>query len=134
MIAVEGPAPGFRRYPDHHIRIHRATGKWRALDGQHLLAESDSARILEESGHGAVIYFPSRDVCKENLARSDSDTSCPFKGRARYFRSAAKPDGPDIAWTYPATYDEVADITGFVAFYANRIQLQNDKLQSETEN
>ncbi len=125
MTTIKGPAPGFYRHPDHHIRIRRAFGQWRALLDGKLLAESDNARRLDESGYGAVIYFPPDDVVREALARSDSDTACPFKGRARYFRSARDPGGPDIAWTYPATYNEVADVEGFIAFYEERVSLQN---------
>ncbi len=127
MAAVRGPAPGFHRHPDHSIRIHKATGRWRALDGDRLLAESHNARILEESGYGAVVYFPGSDVRDEALAVSPSETSCPFKGRARYFRSVANPGGPDIAWSYPGTYEEVVDIEGFIAFYADRISLEHTK-------
>ena len=86
-----------------------------------MLAESGRALILEETGYGAVVYFPLDDVRAEALISSDSATVCPFKGRAEYFRLAADPDGPDVAWTYPSTYDEVIQIEGFVAFYADRI-------------
>ena len=29
----------------------------------------------------------------------------------------------DIAWTYPETYEEVSDIAGFIAFYANKVSV-----------
>ena len=125
MTAVRGPAPGFHRHPEHTIRIRKAAGRWRVLDGDALLAVSDDALILEESGYGAVVYFPQADVRDALLAASPSETACPFKGRARYFRSAARPGGPDIAWSYPNTYDEVVDVAGFVAFYADRVSLRN---------
>lgn len=94
------------------------------MHGDNILAESDKVRILEETGYGAVVYFPLDDVRSERLTSSDSATACPFKGRARYFRLAADPEGPDVAWTYPSTYDEVIDIKGFVAFYADRISVE----------
>ncbi len=124
MTEIQGPAPGFHRHPNHHISIHASDGEWRALQGGIVLAESDRVRIFEETGYGAVVYFPLDDVRTEALMPSDSATACPFKGRAEYFRLAADPDGPDLAWTYPSTYDEVVDIQGFVAFYADRISIQ----------
>ncbi len=133
MTAIRGPAPGFHRYPDHRITIEDTAGHWRASDGETVFAESDSARVLEETGYGAVIYFPSRDIRAETLASSASETTCPFKGRARYFRSAENPDGPDIAWSYPATYDEVDDVEGYIAFYNDRVSVENTNLESTTE-
>lgn len=124
MTAIQGPAPGFHRHPNHRIGIHASSGEWHALHGDSILAVSSRVRILEETGYGAVVYFPLDDVQSEALISSDSATSCPFKGRAEYFRLAADPDGPDVAWTYPSTYDEVIDIQGFVAFYADRISIQ----------
>ncbi len=128
MTAHQGPAPGFHRHPDHHIAIHRASGTWRAQDGETILAESDRARVLEEKGYGAVVYFPGQDVRQENLTVSPSETSCPFKGRAKYFRSALCPDGPDIAWTYPSTYKEALDVAGYIAFYADKVSVKNINL------
>lgn len=126
MTAIQGPAPGFHRYPDHQISIHKANGARRALLGGTVLAESDNALILEETGYGAVVYFPSHDVRSERLISSTSETACPFKGRAEYFRLATDPDGPDVAWIYPSTYDDVIDVKGFVAFYADKISIEED--------
>ncbi len=123
MTAIQGPAPGFHRHPNHHISINAPSGGWRASQGNIILAESNRVRILEETGYGAVVYFPLEDVRSEVLISSDSATTCPFKGRAEYFRLIADPDGADVAWTYPSTYDEVIDIEGFVAFYAGRISI-----------
>ena len=123
MTAIQGPAPGFHRHPNHHISIHASSGGWRASKGNIILAESNRVRILEETSYGAVVYFPPDDVRSGVLISSDSATACPFKGRAEYFRLAADPDGPDVAWTYRFTYDEVLEIEGFVAFYADRISI-----------
>jgi uncharacterized protein (DUF427 family) len=123
VTAIQGPAPGFHRHPNHHISIHPSSGAWHALQGENVLAKSSRALILEETGYGAVVYFPLEDVRAEALISSDSATACPFKGRAEYFRLAADPDGPDVAWTYPSTYDEVIEIESFVAFYADRISI-----------
>ena len=133
MTAAQGPAPGFHRHPDHHISIHKANGSWCAQDGESVLAESDRARILEETGHGAVVYFPIEDVRDENLIPSPTETTCPFKGRAKYFRSVSRPDGPDIAWSYPSTYNEVLAVEGYIAFYTERISVENINLESTVE-
>ena len=33
-------------------------------------------------------------------------------------------DGEDVAWYYPAVYDEVAPIAGYVAFYPRRTEIE----------
>ncbi len=127
MTAIRGPAPGFRRHPDHHIQIHKSASSWRVSDGKKTLAESDHALIVTETGYGEVIYFPAEDVRGEHLMPTESDTSCPFKGRARYFRLADDVAGADVAWTYPDTYNEVVDVRGLIAFYADRISIEESQ-------
>ena len=67
-------------------------------------------------------------VLLDRLEAADIHTSCPFKGEASYFSLASEPRGDVVAWIYPNTYDEAAEIRGFVAFYADRVTLsENDK-------
>ena len=125
MTQSRGPAPGFRSHPKHQIDIRRAGGRWQARLGDTVLASSDRALLLDESRHARVVYFPRDDVAEDRLVATDSKTTCPFKGEASYFRRADDEGGEDIAWTYPETFDEVADIAGFVAFYANRVTVSD---------
>jgi uncharacterized protein (DUF427 family) len=120
-MTAPGPAPGFRKYPDHTIEIESSPSRWRASLGDEVLAESGSAMVLRERRYAPVVYFPADDVAFDRLAESETVTTCPFKGEARYFRAAAGDE--DIAWSYPETYDEVAAIAGYVAFYADRVDV-----------
>lgn len=123
MTQPRGPAPGLKRYPDYRIEIRPAGGRWQATLGDTVLASSERALLLDESRHPRVVYFPREDVVEGHLVATDSKTTCPFKGEASYFRSADGEGGDDIAWTYPETFDEVADIAGFVAFYSNQVSV-----------
>jgi len=126
MIRNRGPAPGYRRYPDHRIAVRRGAARYTVqLDGI-LLAQSEKVLVVEESGYGEVVYFPPQDVNLDRLSETDSRTTCPFKGEAGYFSVAGAKS--DIAWRYPATYDEMSDIAGYIAFYADRIQLTDIQL------
>lgn len=125
MISISGPAPGFHRRPNHQIRVRESHDHWQARSDDLLVADSQAVRILEETGYGAVVYFPANDVAAGALIPSKSETTCPFKGSARYFTMAATPSGTDIAWTYPATYDETKQIEGYVAFYADKVSIKN---------
>ncbi len=121
MTASRGPAPGFHRCPGHRVAVRRSAGRFTVQLGGRLLADSENVLIVEESGYGAVVYFPPQDVSLDLLSATDSRTTCPFKGEASYF--SAEDATRDIAWRYPVTYDEVSAIAGHVAFYTDRIQL-----------
>ena len=119
-----GPAPGFKRNPDHAIEITPAATRWQARRGDEILADSDDALVLQEANYPPVVYFPRDDVSLTRLVATDSKTTCPFKGEAAYFAVSDSPG--DVAWTYPDTYDEVAAIAGHVAFYTNKVTVTDD--------
>lgn len=125
MISVSGPAPGFLRHPNHRIRVRPSRDRWRVRSGDVLIAESHAIKVLEETGYGAVIYFPAQALQSGALAPSKSETACPFKGRAHYFNLAAVSGGADVAWTYLVTYNEAKEIEGYVAFYADKVSIEN---------
>jgi len=115
-----GPSPGAERAPDHRIEITDAPGRWKvAVDGMRV-ADSTGVLALDETGYDRALYFPPEDVATEKLAASDTRTTCPFKGEARYYAR----DGEDVAWTYPAVYDEVAPIAGYIAFYPRHAEIE----------
>ena len=115
-----GPSPGTAREPEHRIAIAPAPGRWRvAVDGVPV-ADSTAVLALDEPGYDRALYFPPQDVATDKLAVSDTRTSCPFKGEASYYAK----DGEAVAWYYPAVYDEVAPIAGYVAFYPGRAEIE----------
>ena len=128
MHLTRGPSPGALRYPDHRIRIAKNDGRWTAsIDGR-IVADSRETLLLEESSYDGCVYFPPQDVSVDQLAESDKRTTCPFKGEAHYY--AAEVDGTlcPVAWYYPAVFDEVAEIQGYIAFYTDHV---NVSLESE---
>jgi uncharacterized protein (DUF427 family) len=82
-----------------------------------VVAETDAALTLQESTYPAVQYVPLADVVPSALTRSDTTTSCPYKGEANYYHlSAAGQTVDDAIWTYEQPYDAVEAIAGHVAF------------------
>ena len=131
MSNTRGPSPGAARHPDHRVQISSAANSCSAQNGATVLARSDAALIVDESGYPPVVYFPSQDVRLEHLVATESKTTCPFKGEAHYFALAEFPHEQDVAWTYPLVYDEVAELAGYIAFYEDRVQVShNTALQS----
>ncbi|MET9257816.1 DUF427 domain-containing protein [Streptomyces sp. NPDC048182] len=90
---------------DRHVRVVR--------DGQ-VLAESDEALVLKETGCPDRYYLPPIDVRVDLLTPSATTTHCPFKGDASYW---SLPDAPDAVWAYPDPKPEVAEIKDHLCFY-----------------
>jgi len=93
-----------------------------------LLAESQSTVIVFETGLPPRYYFPRTEVNFEHLTPSDTQTSCPYKGRTTAYWSAA---GRDVAWSYDFPTAPLLPIAGLVAFFNERIDLTLDDIPQE---
>ena len=119
---MAGAAPGFEKYPNYEVAREAQGARVRVLFDGTLLASSDRAVRVLETRHQPVRYFPRSDVRMDLLERSEHTTFCPFKGEASYYSvQGAGKAGKNLIWTYEDPYDEVADLEGLVAFYADRV-------------
>ena len=108
-----------------HIRIRKAPGTWVVRAGGAVLAESAQALELTEGDYPPVIYFPRADIGMAFLEKTASSTKCPWKGTASYYTvSTAAGDLPDAAWSYEDPKEAVAAIRGHIAFYTNRVTVE----------
>jgi len=108
-----------------HIKIRDAGGKWviRACDA--VIAESDRALELTEGDQPAVIYFPREDVAMAFFDATDSKTTCPHKGEARYYTIHGPSDTiVDAAWSYEAPLTAVGALKDHLAFYGSRVKIE----------
>lgn len=110
--------------PDHPITIEKNPGRVIvSLDGQQI-ADTREALTLNEAGYAPVQYVPLGDVNGELLTPSDRESYCPFKGEANYYSvPSAGERGLDVVWEYREPYDAVAQIRGHIAFYADRVEI-----------
>jgi uncharacterized protein (DUF427 family) len=108
----------------HRISTHPCTRRIRVeLDGQ-VLAESDRATALEETGLPTRYYLPRDDVRMDLLAPSDTTSHCPFKGDATYFSAAG---AKDAFWVYEAPSEQDAKpIAGMLAPWPGRVDVLVD--------
>ena len=77
------------------------------------LAESDKVETVEGN-----IYFPEETVNRAYLRPSSSSSTCPSKGRARYYTVLV--DGQetlDAAWYYPDPKPAAKSVKHHVAFW-----------------
>jgi uncharacterized protein (DUF427 family) len=103
---------------DAHVEVR--------LDGE-LLALTDRALRLEETGLPARYYLPKVDVRMDLLRPTSSHTTCPFKGEASYWSAdLGGRSYDDIVWAYEAPIEAVSELAGHVSFYPTRVEVTVD--------
>ncbi len=108
-----------------HIKIRKASGTWTVRAGGAVLGESAGVLELSEGDYPAVMYFPRSDIAMAFLDPSDRTSYCPHKGEARYFHIVAKSGQiDDAAWSYEDPKSDVADIKDHLAFYTDRVAVE----------
>lgn len=88
----------------------------RVVHGGRAIVDTTDALRVFESGPPAY-YVPRADVLVE-LTRTDTSTSCPWKGAATYW---SLPDAEDAAWGYDDPLPDAEPLRDRVAFYASRV-------------
>jgi uncharacterized protein (DUF427 family) len=86
----------------------------RVVHGDQVLAESERALVLRETGCPPRYYLPADDVRLDLLTPSDTHSYCPFKGTASYW---SLPEAADLVWAYPEPKTDVAQIKDHLCFY-----------------
>lgn len=123
--ALTGVAPAMA--DGHTITIRPSTSHVEVRLGGQLLAASDRAVELDETGLPTRYYLPKDDVRMDLLTANTSHTFCRYKGDASYW--SATVDGTahhDIVWAYEAPIPESAGITGLLSFYPSRAEVTVD--------
>jgi uncharacterized protein (DUF427 family) len=108
-----------------HIKIRPATGTWVVRAAGAVLGESKSALELTEGDNTPVIYFPRDDLAMAFFDQTEMTATCPYKGEASYFTIEAKSGPiPNAAWSYETPKDEVAEIKNHIAFYHEKVAVE----------
>lgn len=111
--------------PDHPIDISHNGKRVVAAIGGKVVADSRWALNLKEADYPPVKYVPREDARMELLVRSDHTTYCPYKGECHYFSiPGAGEAGINAVWTYEDPYEAVEQIKGYLAFYPDRVKIQ----------
>ena len=111
--------------PDHPITVTKNPARVTVKVGDQVVADTTAALVLQESNYPAVQYIPLADVDPALIKSTDTSTYCPFKGDASYY-SLVTTGGEltDVVWTYREPYPAVAEIADHVAFYANKVEIE----------
>lgn len=114
-------SPGHQKWPNHKVEEQHLSQHVRVEIEGEVIAESDDVIKVVEDNHPTRYYFPRSDVRMDKLERTETTTTCPFKGLAHYFSLVgrnAKLD--DVVWTYEEPYDEHAGLRDRLAFYEEK--------------
>lgn len=82
------------------------------------VVDSRRAKLLHETGHLPVYYFPQEDIRGDLLEPTEHSTLCPFKGQAAYW-SVRVGDrvAENAVWGYDDPLDDAPPLAGYRAFY-----------------
>jgi uncharacterized protein (DUF427 family)/putative intracellular protease/amidase len=106
----------------HRITTEMIGGVVRAVWNGEVIAETSNALVLREAGLPPVTYIPKADVRMDLMTETELKTRCPFKGEASYWTiQIGDRRSDDIAWSYEDPLPSRTDITGRIAFYADRL-------------
>jgi uncharacterized protein (DUF427 family) len=83
--------------------------------------------VIFETGLPPRWYLPREDVREGLFIPSDTRTGCAYKGFASYWsvRVGDRVES-DLAWCYPEPRREVTPITGMIAFFNERVDVELD--------
>ncbi len=107
----------------HRIETRPSSRRVRVEHDGRVLAESDRALELHETGLPVRYYLPREDVRMDLLIPSPTRSHCPFKGDASYFSA---PGARDAFWSYENPLPERRDIAGLLAPWPGRVDVVVD--------
>jgi uncharacterized protein (DUF427 family) len=126
-LEEDEPAVVHARDPYHRVDILDTSRHVKVTVEGEVVAETDRARVIFETGLPPRWYFPPEDVRADVLAPSEKRTGCAYKGFASYW--SVKVNGhveEDLVWTYKEPRRDAERITGYLAFFNERVDLEVD--------
>jgi uncharacterized protein (DUF427 family) len=111
--------------PDHPIAVTLNPRRVRVSAGGTLIADTVRALTLKEASYPAVQYIPRADARMDLLARTARSTHCPYKGDASYFSVTAEGKAVENAvWSYETPFPAMEQIAGYLAFYPDKVTIE----------
>ena len=96
-----------------------------------VIADTERALRILETGHEPAFYIPRADVAMEFLERTSHATFCPFKGDASYWSlHVGEVLSENSVWSYEEPFPEVDTLRDYVSFYTERVSISVAALRS----
>jgi uncharacterized protein (DUF427 family) len=85
----------------------------KAIWKNNVIAESRKTIVIE-GNH----YFPPDSINRQYFEKSDTHSTCPWKGEAHYYHLISDGnESKDAAWSYPEPKEAAKEIANYVAFW-----------------
>ena len=111
--------------PDHPITITANPKRVRVMADGVVIADTSHALTLKDASYPAVQYVPREDANMDLLKRTERVTHCPYKGDANYFSVVSGGKVLENAiWTYEAPFPAMSEISGHLAFYPDKVKIE----------
>ena len=111
--------------PDHPITIAPHPPRVVVSVAGRVISDTRNALALREANYPPALYIPCADVDMTALERTQRTTYCPYKGECAYYSIPVGGERTrDAVWTYEAPYDAVAAIKDHLAFYPDRVTIE----------
>jgi uncharacterized protein (DUF427 family) len=112
---------GHLKDPYHRVDVYEASRTVRVRANGTVIASSQRAKLLFETGLPVRVYVPGADVALGTVAPAAKRTRCPYKGEATYWDVAGTADG---AWSYETPLAEALAIRGHLSFDGDGIEVE----------
>ena len=89
--------------------------------GDIVLASSKRTHRVLETASPPTFYLPADDVHADLLVAVPGQSFCEWKGAAKYWGIAARPDLGPVGWSYPAPTPAFEVLQGAFSFYPGRV-------------
>jgi len=112
------------RDPYHRVDVIQSTREVRVEINGQTVAESREPRLLFETGHPTRFYLPRADVRMDLLNRSETRSTCPYKGDAAYWTArVGDVELKDIVWSYENPIAECPKVKELMSFFNEKVDV-----------
>lgn len=118
------PGPGQESVWDYPRppRLEPTTSRLEVIHGGVVVADTTAGYRVLETSQPPAFYLPPDDVDLDLLEATTTRTFCEWKGMASYWTvRVGDAVAVDAAWSYPDPVPSFAPITGYLAFYPQRV-------------
>lgn len=118
---------GHFRDPYHRVDVRATSRRVRVRVADDVVAETDRAMLLSETGLPNRYYLPADDVRRDLLEPSATHTVCPYKGTASYH--TLRLNGrrlTDAVWVYPEPLEDAGKIAGYLCYGGDGVVVEVD--------
>ena len=116
--------------PDHSITTERNSARVVVLVAGRVIVDAREAATFCEASYAAVHYVPRKGVDMAALGRTVHATHTPYRGDSAYHSVPIGVRSTNAVWFYEAPYPAVAEIRGRLAFYRERVDAIEERLEA----